>query len=398
MRELFLTLCCLFSLHFCLLAQTADSLAVDTSEVYKITDEPAYFPACVELPGGKSEKLECTNKQVLAFMYKYLQYPLQALKDSLEGQVVVRFVVEKDGKISNPDVLRDIGGGCGEEVVRVINGLNSLPKPWVAAKVKGEAVRSYFTVPVRFKLPKYEEPEFTVDGRDTIWLKFDTPSTFQPGEDALQSYVGENLRYPEEGVAKCVIGEMDVQFLVQPNGKAKLVELLDYSGIGLDYWYEAVALVHSMHDKWTVAQYKGRPVATAQNLRLTFAPPTQGCQQRVEEYKLAQTNSNEAINKFEAGETDEAIKMWNNAIGLFPNNSEWLSYRGQAFMNGGQLGLACQDLTKAQQILQVFWYKDILGLICKPSAEAGAQQPALQQGIDSSEEEALKEEGGEDGQ
>ncbi|MBR5029263.1 MAG: energy transducer TonB, partial [Bacteroidales bacterium] len=71
-----------------------------------------------------------------------------AKQQNLEGRVFVTFVVEKDGSIANPKVLRDIGGGCGEEAIRVVR---SMPK-WKPGKQRGKAVRVQFNLPVMFQL------------------------------------------------------------------------------------------------------------------------------------------------------------------------------------------------------------------------------------------------------
>lgn len=60
----------------------------------------------------------------------------------------VTFVVEKDGSITNPRIIRDIGGGCGDEVLRVVN---AMPK-WKPGKNRGKSVRVQFNLPVSFKL------------------------------------------------------------------------------------------------------------------------------------------------------------------------------------------------------------------------------------------------------
>jgi protein TonB len=62
--------------------------------------------------------------------------------------VVVKFVVEKDGSITNIQIVRDIGGGCGREVERIIR----LMPRWKPAKKNGLPVRSWQTFPFRFKL------------------------------------------------------------------------------------------------------------------------------------------------------------------------------------------------------------------------------------------------------
>lgn len=85
-------------------------------------------------------------------LYKYLaqniKYPQLARENNITGKVYVTFVVEKDGSIANPKVLRDIGGGCGAEAIRVVK---AMPK-WNPGKQRGKAVRVQFNLPVNFNL------------------------------------------------------------------------------------------------------------------------------------------------------------------------------------------------------------------------------------------------------
>ena len=93
-----------------------------------------------EFPGG------------MEALYKYLQqnikYPQLARDNNITGRVYVTFVVERDGSIANPRVLKDIGGGCGAEAIRVVK---SMPK-WNPGKQSGKAVRVQFNLPVNFNL------------------------------------------------------------------------------------------------------------------------------------------------------------------------------------------------------------------------------------------------------
>ena len=93
-----------------------------------------------EFPGG------------MEALYKYLQtsikYPTIAKENNITGRVYVTFVVEKDGSIANPRILRDIGGGCGQEAIRVVK---AMPK-WKPGKQRGKAVRVQFNLPVSFNL------------------------------------------------------------------------------------------------------------------------------------------------------------------------------------------------------------------------------------------------------
>jgi protein TonB len=87
-----------------------------------------------------------------AKLYEYLQeniqYPQLARDGGITGKVYVQFVVEKDGSITNVQVKRDIGGGCGDEAKRVVK---AMPK-WKPGKVGGRTVRSQFVLPVNFNL------------------------------------------------------------------------------------------------------------------------------------------------------------------------------------------------------------------------------------------------------
>ena len=77
------------------------------------------------------------------------RYPTAALKSKIEGVVSVVFIVEKDGRTSNVNVLRGIGAGCDEEAKRLVEGS---PK-WTPGKNNGEPVRVRMRLPIRFHLP-----------------------------------------------------------------------------------------------------------------------------------------------------------------------------------------------------------------------------------------------------
>jgi periplasmic protein TonB len=102
--------------------------------LYHYTDEMPSFP----------------NGQ--AAMIRYLQnnvrYPLMAAENSIEGRVVVNFIVTKTGDIRNIKLIRGIGGGCDEEAIRVIA---RMPK-WNPGKNHGTPVNVTFTLPIVFKL------------------------------------------------------------------------------------------------------------------------------------------------------------------------------------------------------------------------------------------------------
>lgn len=95
-------------------------------------------------PGGMSGLMDYLKTQVI--------YPEQAKKENVQGKVIVKFVVSKSGKVTNVQLLRDIGAGCGAEAVRVVKAMPD----WKPGLQNGKPVNVYFTLPVSFKL---SEPE-----------------------------------------------------------------------------------------------------------------------------------------------------------------------------------------------------------------------------------------------
>lgn len=83
-----------------------------------------------------------------SYLNKNLRYPSLAKRMGIEGTVLVRFVVNKDGSVQNVDVLRPLGGGCDEVAMEVIK--NS--PDWVPGRLKGQIVRTRMVMPIKFKL------------------------------------------------------------------------------------------------------------------------------------------------------------------------------------------------------------------------------------------------------
>ena len=94
------------------------------------------------------EQMPAFDGDINAYLNKNIHYPAIALENNIAGRVIVRFVINEDGSISDVDILRGIGGGCDEEAKRVVS---SMP-PWKPGKQNGRAVKVYFTLPILFKL------------------------------------------------------------------------------------------------------------------------------------------------------------------------------------------------------------------------------------------------------
>ena len=85
---------------------------------------------------------------MMKFIQEHLVYPQTAIEMNIQGRVQLRFVVEKDGQISNISVLKSLSPDCDKAAIKV---LNEMPK-WKPGKIAGRAVRQWYTLPINFTL------------------------------------------------------------------------------------------------------------------------------------------------------------------------------------------------------------------------------------------------------
>lgn len=109
---------------------------VNESEIFAIVEEMPEFP------GG--------SQGLLQYLATKIRYPDMARENRVEGLVVVQFIIDEKGKISNVIVLRGIGGGCDEEAIRVIKAMPD----WQPGRQRGMPVKVRYNVPVRFVLKR----------------------------------------------------------------------------------------------------------------------------------------------------------------------------------------------------------------------------------------------------
>lgn len=130
--------------------------ASDEVPVFQVVEEMPEFP------GGMGECLK--------FLGKNIKYPVEAQKAGVQGKVIVQFVVEKDGNIANPKVVRSIDPDLDGEAIRVIS---IMPK-WKPGMQKGQPVRVKYTVPVTFRLDGKD-----IKSNEARHLELKTDTVFQ---------------------------------------------------------------------------------------------------------------------------------------------------------------------------------------------------------------------------
>ena len=128
MKKLFLIV---FFMAFVSVNAYSQSKEQDDAVYSMVSEQPSF-------PGGMQEMMK--------FISENRKYPAEAKAKDIHGKVIVAFVVERDGSLSDVKIRRGIGYGCDEEAIRVIK---SMPK-WTPGKQNGKEVRVSFMLPVTF--------------------------------------------------------------------------------------------------------------------------------------------------------------------------------------------------------------------------------------------------------
>ena len=106
----------------------------EEAKVFDVVDEMPSFP------GGDAE--------LMRFLHDHMKYPAVAEENGIQGKVIVNFIVERDGSISNAQIKKSVDSSLDKEAIRLIK---SMPR-WIPGKQNGSTVRVRYTVPVNFRL------------------------------------------------------------------------------------------------------------------------------------------------------------------------------------------------------------------------------------------------------
>lgn len=197
-----------------------------------------------------------------------IRYPETAKKEQVQGRVVIQFVVDKEGNVTNAVLQRDIGGGCGEEAMRVVS---NMPR-WVPGKQGGQPVNVYYTLPVSFRMPAETPavPKATeadaVTGEHAAKVFTAVEQMPKPSVD-IMGYLAKNLRYPEAVRKAAVEGRVIAQFVIDDKGKIK--DPVIVRGIHPDCDQEVLRVLHAMPD-WKPGMQAGKAVSVYYTLPVSF--------------------------------------------------------------------------------------------------------------------------------
>ena len=102
--------------------------------------------SCNDFEGNPDGKRRCSNDNLIGFISTTLKYPEEAKEQGISGTVIVSFVVQKDGFIKDAFILKDIGAGCGEAAVALVD---KMPR-WEAGIKDNKKVNVKLNLPIKF--------------------------------------------------------------------------------------------------------------------------------------------------------------------------------------------------------------------------------------------------------
>lgn len=336
--------------------------------IYETPDSTAYpllTPCRAErhIDWNTDSVRSCGEHTLMRLMAQNIRYPEAAREANIQGTVVARLLIEKNGTMGGVEIIKDIGGGCAQEALRVLYALDSLGLRWEPAMHAGQKVRSYKVLPFRFRLaealPYYISPQ-----GDTIYTTLDESASFRGGVDSMYRFVVNRLQYPSAWRDSCKNGVVELSLLVFPSGKVQIDNQLDFNNLGMDFQFNAIQLANRTAGYWQPATYQGRPVTSFTTMRMLFQSAAPGCKTANERFNQAMLLADEAAILNETGKATESIAKFDEALKLDPNNTELLYYRGTLLLNNNQKDAACADYNRIHQVLGITWFEGLRRVVC----------------------------------
>jgi len=113
-------------------------------------DELPYPQACAE-EVGEQARGECAMRELLTRVFDQVRYPGDAIREQIQGLVQVGFTISATGEMRDLQVVKDIGGGCGEAAVKAVRRAHEALS-WIPARASGKQVDVHLVLPVQFRM------------------------------------------------------------------------------------------------------------------------------------------------------------------------------------------------------------------------------------------------------
>jgi len=211
------------------------------------------------------------------FIKKEMVYPENALKNNIQGTVILSFNVDPEGNIINLMIKQSVSKEIDLEAMRIFNKLL-----WEPAIYRGAYITDKKSISIKFSIKKYKRwckergynqlqySSNETDSSNKIYNYNDLdlmPEPLLNGEKVkINKFISNNIDYPEDAFKNNVSGTVTVQFIIETNGQISNVRALNVIGAGCSE--EAIRLIKML--TWTQGFCKGYAVRTRMRLDITF--------------------------------------------------------------------------------------------------------------------------------
>jgi TonB family protein len=225
--------------------------AIDKKEAEKKDSDEVFVSVeqAPEFPGGM--------QNLYRYIGNHLRYPVQARDKGIQGETSIRFVIEKDGSVSDVIILCGFQLDCDLEAARVIT---NLPK-FTPGMQDEKPVRVSYTIPITFKLGEGQS------NTPPIFTEVEKDPEFPGGIEALFAYISTNTQYPPVAVKDKIQGKTTILCVIEQDGTVSEVAILQ--GFDTDCDAEAMRVIKSL-PKFTPAKIEGKSVRVYYTIPITF--------------------------------------------------------------------------------------------------------------------------------
>lgn len=228
----------------------------DFGDVFEVVEVQPQFPGGIE--------------ELSKFLSDNIRYPTEAQEKNIQGRVIARFVVEKDGSLSTFTVMRGVDPLLDNEAIRV---LKQMPK-WIPGKQRGEVARVVITLPVVFRLQGEDDKKSSANSvpdkesaSNNIFEVVDNQPQFLGGNEALNKWLSDNIKYPVVAQENGIQGRVIVRFVVEKDGSITDIQVVRGVDPSLDK--ESVRVIGTM-PKWKPGTQRGQAVRTYFTLPVVY--------------------------------------------------------------------------------------------------------------------------------
>lgn len=210
---------------------------IDTDALFE--DDSFISP---QFPGGE--------KQFEKYLAKNIHYPDIAIKNNIQGKVVLNFLVKKDGSIGDIKVSRSISKDIDEEAIRV---LKNSPK-WKPGTHQGKPDSVHYRIPINFELPVSKSKVDTTDNK--IYVAVEHEPEFPGGIPAFAKYFNKNLKVSisrDESLKTKLV----IEFVVEKDGSITNIKILQGISRATD---QSAIDVMRRSPKWLPGKIHGKTV------------------------------------------------------------------------------------------------------------------------------------------